>query len=267
MKPVTSSFRSYQMLSTAMLASILLLAGGCSSQREMITDLEQLADKQFAVPSGTVADQLVLSRFPNARFQYYNSVLDACMAVAAGRADAAAYDEPILRNFAAKNPGVKVLDGMITVDHYGFAVRLDEPVLKTAIDEVIAELKASRAYDEMLARWFPESGAPAPMPAITANGPNGTLRFGTASVTEPFSFVDGTRQVVGLDIELAHHFANKLGKTLEVINMEFGGMIPALASGRVDLIGACITITPERSERVLFSEPYYIGGIAALVRK
>ncbi|MDD8047297.1 MAG: transporter substrate-binding domain-containing protein [Verrucomicrobiota bacterium] len=49
--------------------------------------------------------------------------------------------------------------------------------------------------------------------------------------------------------------------------MEFGGMIPALISGKVDIIGACITITPERAERVLFSEPYYTGGIAALVRE
>jgi len=246
---------------------LALLFTGCGARREPVTDLEQLHDKEFAVPSGTVADQLVRSRFPKARFKYFNSVLDACIAVRSGKADAAAYDEPILRNFAAKNPGMKVLDGMITVDHYGFAVRQDEPALKAAMDEVLAELKANGKYDEMLARWFPESGAPAPMPAVTATGTNGTLRFGTAAITEPFSFVDGSREVVGLDIELAHYFANTLGKTLEVVNMDFGGMIPALASGRVDMIGACITITPERAERVLFSEPYYTGGIAALVRE
>lgn len=248
------------------LLSALLLTQGCA-KRETITDLEQLHDKEFAVPSGTVADQLVLSRFPNARFQYFNTVLDACIAVRSGRADAAAYDEPILRNFAAKNPGVRILEGMITVDHYGFAVRLEEPELKEVMDTVIGELKANGQYDEMLARWFPESGEPHPMPDIKAAGPNGTLRFGTAAVTEPFSFVDGSRQVVGMDIELAHHFANRLGKTLEVVNMDFGGMIPSLASGRVDMIGACITITPERAERVLFSIPYYTGGIAALVRE
>ena len=42
-------------------------------------------------------------------------------------------------------------------------------------------------------------------------------------------------------------------------------MIPALISGKVDMIGACITITDERSKKVLFSDPYYVGGIAALV--
>lgn len=247
-------------------ALAFLLCSGCT-KRQAITKLEQLADKEFAVPSGTVADQLVLSKFPQARFKYFNSALDACIAVRSGKADAVAYDEPILRNFAAKNQGMKVLDGMITVDEYGFAVRLDEPALKEAIDAVLNELNVSGQYKDMRSRWFPESGAPKPMPALTAEGTNGTLRFGTAAITEPFSFVDGSRQVVGLDIELAYKIANKLGKKLDVVNMDFGGMIPALASGKVDVIGACITITPERSERVLFSAPYYTGGIAALVRQ
>lgn len=244
----------------------LIIATGCS-QREPITELEQLHDKEFAVPNGTVADQLVLSRFPDAQFKYFNSVLDACIAVRSGKADAAAYDEPILRNIAGKNPGLRVLDGMITVDQYGFAVRQSEPHLKEAVDEVVSALKADGTYDEMLARWLPPEGPPAAMPDLSAAGPNGTLRFGTSAITEPFSFVDASHEVVGLDIELAYRIANKLGKSLEIVNMDFGGMIPALASGKVDMIGACITITEERAERVLFSEPYYTGGIAALVRE
>ena len=105
------------------------------------------------------------------------------------------------------------------------------------------------------------------MPEIVLDGANGTLVLGTAAVTEPFSFVDGSQQVVGLDIEIAQRVAKKLGMKLEVVNMDFGGMIPALVSGKVDMIAACITITEERGQKVLFSEPYYQGGIAALVKK
>ncbi len=246
---------------------IALLLVGCRGPRETITELDQLSEATFAVPTGTVADQLVLSRFPDSTFQYFNSVLDACMAVHAGRADAAAYDEPILRNIAAKIPGLKVLDGMITVDEYGFAVRLEDVELKEAMDAVIGEINENGVYEEMHARWLPAQGAPAPMPVFTPVDSTEVLRFGTAAVTEPFSFVDGSREVVGLDIELAHLIAQRLGKRLVVVNMDFGGMIPALASGRVDMIGACITITEERAQRVLFSVPYYQGGIAALVRE
>jgi polar amino acid transport system substrate-binding protein len=239
---------------------------GCGGTKEAVTDLSRLEGKVFAVPAGTVADELVLSRLPNAEFKYYDSVLDACMAVKEGKADAAAYDEPILKNIAAKNPGLRVLPQMITTDNYGFAVKLGDRELKSAIDDVIGELKSSGAYDEMLSRWLPDEGDPAPMPEIQTAGDE-SLRFGTSAITEPFSFIDGSQRIVGLDIEIASLVAQKLGKRLEIVNMDFGEMIPALAAGKVDMIGACITMTEERAEKVLFSVPYYAGGIAAVVRE
>ena len=244
----------------------LFITSGCST-KEDITALPQLGNKVFAVPTGTVADQLVLSKFPQAKFQYFNSVLDASMAVKAGKADAAAYDEPILRNIAAKNEGLTVLPEMITVDNYGFAVQMDNQKLKETIDSVIAEMKKNGTYSAMRQRWLPKTGSPAAMPEIPTEGASGVLKLGTAAITEPFSFVDGSRNVVGFDIELARYVAQKLGRKLEVINMDFGALIPALVSGKVDMIAACITITRERAEKVLFSEPYYTGGIAALVRE
>lgn len=253
-------------LSLALLFFLLISTGGCG-QREKITELSQLDGKTFAVPTGTVADQLVLSRFPNAEFQYYNSVLDACLAVKSNKADAAAYDEPILKNISAKNAGLYLLPDMITTDNYGLAVRPGEEELKAAIDEVVTELKNNGTYEEMLKRWLPEKGTPAQMPDIVLTGDKGILKFGTAAVTEPFSFIGGNQKIEGFDIELAMYIAQKLDMQLEVVNLDFGGMIPALIAGKVDMIGACITITDERAKSVLFSEPYYTGGIAALVRE
>jgi polar amino acid transport system substrate-binding protein len=246
--------------------ALIIVVSGCS-KRENIVSLEQLAEKSIGVPNGSIGDQLVLSRLPKANIKYFNSALDAALAVKAGRIDAAAYDEPIMRNIAAKNPGLKVLPEMITVDEYGFAMRLEDTNMKATADKVIAELKSSGRYDEMMARWFPKVGEPKPMPRISLNGTRGTLRFGTASVTEPFSFVDSRQQVVGFDIELAHYIARELSMQLEILDMEFGGMIPALISEKVDIIGACITITEERAKKVLFSQPYYRGGIAAIVKE
>ena len=248
------------------LFSSLILVGCSDKEKVVITNIKQLNDKEFGVPTGTVADKLVLSVFPNAKFQYFNSVLDAAIAVKQGKVDAAAYDEPILRNIAAKNSGLSVLSEMITKDEYGFAVRLEDTNLKNTIDEVVKELKTSGNYDLMISRWLPKEGPPKSMPLIET-GTNGTLRFGTSAITEPFSFVDGSQKVVGIDIEIASLVARKLNKKLEIVNMEFGSMIPALVSNKVDMIGACITITEERSKKVLFSSPYYTGGIAAIVKK
>jgi polar amino acid transport system substrate-binding protein len=246
--------------------AMLMLLVGCS-KREKITGLAEMGGKEFAVPTGTVADKLVLSKIPDAKFKYFNTVLDACMAVKSGKADVAAYDEPILKNIAGKNPGLKVIEEMITIDNYGFAVHLGNENLKNAIDGVVSELKSNGGYDAMLARWLPKEGPPQAMPDIPSRVTNGTLRLGTAAITEPFSFVDGSQQIVGMDIEIAARVAQKLNMTLKVVNMDFGAMIPALISGKVDLIGACITITEERAKSVLFSSPYYVGGIAGLVKE
>ncbi len=239
---------------------------GCS-KRESITKLQQLDGKEFAVPTGTAADKLVLSKFPNAKFKYFNSVLDTALAVKAGKADAAAYDEPILKNIAAKNSGLTVLPEMLTIDNYGFAVQQDKQELKKNIDLVVSEVKKNGVYDAMLLRWLPKTGNPAAMPDIKSSGSKGLLKLGTAAITEPFSFMDGSQKIVGFDIELAHYIAQKLDMNLEIVNMDFGAMIPALMAGKVDMIGSCITITEERAKKVLFSEPYYTGGIAALVKK
>ena len=243
----------------------MLAVAGCGSTP--VTDISQLAEKQFAVPTGTIADKLVLSTFPNAKFKYYPTVLEACLAVKDGKADAAAYDEPILKNIAAKNEGLTVLPQMITKDDYGFAVALDKTDLKATIDQVVTDLKAKGTYAEMTERWQPAEGSPGAMPVIKLEGTNGVLKFGTAAVTEPFSFLDANKTVVGFDVELATYVAQKLGMTLEIVNMDFGALIPALQAGQVDMIGACITISAERSKLVLFSAPYAQGGIAALVKK
>ena len=110
------------------IVSVLFAISGCG-KKEKITSLNQLNGKEFAVPTGTAADTLILSKFPDAKFKYFNSVLDAALAVKNGKADAAGYDEPILKNIAAKNGGLVVLEDMITKDSYGFGVQLSNKKL------------------------------------------------------------------------------------------------------------------------------------------
>ncbi len=250
-------------------ASVLWLClAGCRPEGRTITSLEMLeGGKTFAVPTGTVADQMVLKRFPDAKIIYYNTILDCALAVRDGKADATSYDLPVLKNIAAKNQGVMVLSELLEDDRYGFAVQPENQALKAAIDTVLHRMKADGTYNDMMARWFPEKGSPAPMPEFQFSGENGILRFGTAAVTEPMSFYDASRKPVGFDIEFASRVALYMGKKTEITDMEFGAMLPALIAGKVDMIGAGLSITEERAKSVLFSESYYPSGIAALVKR
>src|SRR5512133_2294670 len=78
---------------------VLLALAGCDTGDTGIISLSMLEKgKTFAVPNGTVADQSVLKRFPDAKIEYYNTVLDCALAVQHGKADAAVYDLPVLKN-------------------------------------------------------------------------------------------------------------------------------------------------------------------------
>lgn len=245
----------------------LLSFYACSHENEKtVSHLSELEESQFAVVTGTIADQLVWSKFPNAKCTYYNSPLEACIAVQQGIEVAAAYDEPILRNITAQNPGLKILPDMVTVDNYGMAVRKSDAHLKYAADSLLEAMKKDGRYDDMKNRWFPAQGKPAKMPVMEWEAPNGVLNFGTNAVTEPFSFVDDNQQIVGFDIEFVSLLAQSLGMELKIHNMEFGSLIASLLSQKTDVIGACMTITEERAQSVLFTEPYYTGGIAVVVK-
>ncbi|HPQ56635.1 MAG TPA: ABC transporter permease subunit, partial [Bacteroidales bacterium] len=247
-------------------ALLVLSVTGCSRESHLITSLSMLEDKVFAVPAGTAADQMVLDRFPEAGILYFNSVLDCALAVKEGKARATAYDLPVLANIEAKLEGLTVLDEFIMDDQYGFAVRQGDQRLKEAMDRVLSQIQEDGTYKEMQDRWFPKQGEPGPMPDIPLSDRNGILNFGTAAVTEPMAYVYADEGVIGFDIEYAMRIARDLGMELNIVNMEFGALLPALISGKVDMIGAGLSITEERAKSVLFSEPYYEGGLAVMVK-
>lgn len=71
----------------------------------------------------------------------------------------------------------------------------------------------------------------------------------------------------GYDVMMAKRIAEALGQELQIVKLDWDSLIPAITTGAVDCVIAGQSITPERSERVDFSEPYYYATIVTLVRK
>ncbi|WP_028111133.1 basic amino acid ABC transporter substrate-binding protein [Ferrimonas futtsuensis] len=85
------------------------------------------------------------------------------------------------------------------------------------------------------------------------------LVVGTNAAFPPFEYMGGPNgdEVKGFDIDIARQIAEDAGKTLKVENMKFDSLIVALNAGKIDMIAAGMTITPERQKAVNFSQPYY----------
>lgn len=97
----------------------------------------------------------------------------------------------------------------------------------------------------------------------TADG--GTLRMGTNATFPPYETVDDKNNVVGIDPDIAQAVADKLGMKLEIINMEFESLIPALSADQIDIVFAGMTVDPERAEQVDFTISYATGIQAIIV--
>ena len=73
----------------------------------------------------------------------------------------------------------------------------------------------------------------------------------------PFEFYEN-RQIVGVDVEIVNRVAEKMGKTIQLKNVEFDVIIDNVEAGKIADAGAAgLTITPARAEKVNFTIPYY----------
>jgi polar amino acid transport system substrate-binding protein len=88
------------------------------------------------------------------------------------------------------------------------------------------------------------------------------LRVGVSGDYPPLIFVQEGR-VVGIEADNARAVGEMLGKSLSLVQMPFAALIPALEAGDIDIIMSGMSVTPERSERVVFTDPYMeIGQMA-----
>ena len=71
----------------------------------------------------------------------------------------------------------------------------------------------------------------------------------------------------GYDVEIAKKIAEGLGKELVIVKTEWDGLVPAVASGKIDAIIAGMSPLAERKETIDFSDNYYKSNLVMVVKK
>ena len=99
----------------------------------------------------------------------------------------------------------------------------------------------------------------------------GKLTVATSPDFAPYEFYaiddSGNAQLAGFDMALAQYIADYLGLELEVIPMDFDGVLAEVTAGNVDLGMAGLSPDPERMEAMDFSDIYYMGGQSLVIHK
>jgi polar amino acid transport system substrate-binding protein len=135
----------------------------------------------------------------------------------------------------------------------GFNKNKDQ--LREEFNAFLKEINSNGVNEDMAKRWFKDGSTE--MPVIENKKNNGKLIVGNVSDKgAPYTYVkDG--QLVGSDIEMIERFAAYLGKEIVYSDMEFGNLIAAALTNKIDMITSTLMITEERKKQIDFSDSYY----------
>lgn len=97
--------------------------------------------------------------------------------------------------------------------------------------------------------------------------PTNRLAVGMELAYPPFEMTDAQGHPIGVSVDLAQALGKFLKRDVEIQNIPFDGLIPALKTGKIDLIISSMTATAERAQSIDFSEPYLKTGLCLLVGK
>lgn len=130
----------------------------------------------------------------------------------------------------------------------------------TAVETTATEMAAGSEAESTEGESETEVAAAAEIQTVTA----GKLTVATSPDFAPYEFyaigADGTPSLAGFDMALAQYIADDLGLELEIVTVDFDGVLSELQTKSVDLGMAGLSPDPKREGIMDFSDLYYIGG-------
>ena len=227
---------------------------GCGEETE--TAYPSVEVSSIGAMTGSTGEAFARKNFLDADIYAYDSIPDAVVALQADRIDyvITAYTNAL--GFIRNNKDLEIVPGTLLNEGAAIAVNKNNPGLLKDISAVLDRFKEDGTLDDIIDRWIKEDGSEYQRMEIPVNQTGEVLSVGVAANREPMCFIENGN-VIGLDAELIERIAYELGKRVEFMDMTFSALIPALESGRVDVLISNITPTEERKQVVNFTDTYF----------
>ena len=236
-----------------------------TNQKTLITSLDDLKNKRIGVMLGSTHDAFAHKHYPQADILQYKGPADVLLGVKSGKVDVGIYNSVSFAEILKVNPDLGVIDKPFEFSPVAFGFNKNNIELLSQFNAFFKKIKDDGVYADMIERWTKKGMTD--MPKIDTPNKNGLLVAGHVSDGGlPFVTMRNNENI-GMNIELAKRFAAYLGKDIRFDDMEFGGLIPSLTTGKIDFIAVTLMITEERKQKINFGEPYYEIGMSAFSLK
>ncbi len=251
--------------SLALLAALLaLITSAVCAAPIKLASVDDLEDKRVGALLGSAHVDYVQKTWPRATLLQYGTPADLLLAVKTGKVDAALSDASPLAEMLRQDPSLGVLGDTLFSFPEGVGFAKKNTRLREQFNAFLAELKKSGVHADMLDRWIEKNVTD--MPVLKNPRTGRELLVGVSDGTLPFAAVKDGR-LIGFEIELAERFAAHLGRPVRFVNIDFSGLIAAVATRKVDMIVSALFITDERKQSIAFSDPYYEEGTKVFALK
>ena len=254
-------------LISAVLAAALTFTG-CAKSKVEINSAADLAGKKIGVQAGTTGEAWVQDSVEGAQIVSFKSGMDAALDLKNRAIDAVVLDELPAKAIVERNNELKIIHDSEFANNkeaYAIAVKKGNAELLASINNTISSMKKNGEYEALVNAFMPADGKIS-IPAAVAAGGSKVVKLGTNAAFPPFEYVEG-KNIVGFDITMGEKIAKNAGMKLEVMDMAFDSLIPALQAGTIDFIAAGMSVTEERKKNVDFSVPYFASEQVIIVRK
>lgn len=221
-------------------------------------DISTLNGKILGVPQGTVQDVHIEAHYPQLVLQRHNFEADMMLALERGICDACVMDDVICYALARKKNIIKLYeDPNLPINYMGMAFTKNArgQELSKQFNAFLNELKKSGELEEICHKWIYHFDT-AEMPQLDIPTEGEPIVVGMEPCTEPIVFMRN-QDIVGLDAELVYRFAAYIKRPIEIKNIDYFGLLTAVAAAKIDIAASGFLITPDRRKSVIFSDYYY----------
>lgn len=245
---------------------VLVLCIGCGknekeilSEQNLVTCVDDLSGKRIGVQMGTTGD-IYASDYEKdtagTKIVRFNKGADAVQALKQGKVDCVIIDEQPANAYVERNAELSILEEEFALEDYAICVAKENTELTQQINDALDAMKQDGTLSAIIDNYIGDD-TKGKTPYVSPKGisKDGTLIMATNVAFPPYEYYENGKPT-GIDVDMAQAVADRLGKELEVSDMEFDSIIVAVQTGKADFGAAGMTVTEDRLKNIDFSNSY-----------
>lgn len=223
-----------------------------------IESAEDLVDKVISVQKGTTGADYAEAKSsnPSSNVIQQSSYATVVLDLLQGKADCEVVDEAVGLSQVSEHPEDLVMLDILDdspLEYYGFIFSKSNTELQEKFNNSLRKLTENGLVQQII-DYYERNGYTTDTPSFFDY--KGSLTVETSPYFMPFEYMYGT-SFAGIDMDLMRAICNDINYRLEIRNNTFNSIIMSVQQGKCDVGASGFTISDERKEQVLFSDPYY----------